>query len=396
MYNLNLSALNRSRYEAALTSSGPRRVTITIRDHDEKKVADLTPPAILEGAVQVDATASVTRSLSLTCLDPNHKLQFDYASPAAGALYADNFVSIEYGVYINATDSWVDVPVFWGPLTDFQRQGAEVTIEAQGKETLGLDPHLVRNGYTIHRGVTVVNAIRNVMDRIGETRYNLETMNGRLHKHRAVAPGEAPWTVIAGGGTDSAGNNKPPIVSKANGHAMLYYNGIGRLTHKTHNTNPAWVFSTEQLISQPGFHFDILNVRNHVEVKGGIPKKSKKHFRGHATLPDVHPLSPYSLRRNGQHRYMVEFFESDSLKSDAACRTQADSILASHSNEGVEASFDCLPIPHLEEGDRVVLNGPGYSVSFPLSTFTIPLTTDAPMSVGASKSVKPRRRRHRR
>lgn len=396
MYNLGLSAATRALYETALKSSGSRRVTITIRDHDEKKLADLTAPAVLEGAVQVDATASVTRSLSLTCLDPNHKLQFDYASPASGALYADNFVSVDYGVYISSTDSWIDVPVFWGPLTDFQRQGAEVTIEAQGKETLGLDPHLVRNGYTIHRGVTVANAIRNVMDRTGETRYNLETMSGRLHKHRAVIPGEAPWTVIAGGGLDSGGNNKPPLVSKVNGHAMLFYNGVGRLTHRTHNANTAWAFSTDQLISQPGFHFDILGVRNHVEVKGGTPKKSKKHFRGHATLPDIHPLSPYSLRRNGQRRYMVQFFESDSLKSDADCRTQAQSILSAHSNEGVDASFDCLPVPHLEEWDHVVLNGPGYSVSFPLSTFTIPLTTDSPMSVGVSKSVKPRRRRHHR
>lgn len=396
MYNLGLSKTARAQYEAALVSSGKRRVTITIRDHDEKKILDLTPPAVLEGAVQVDATQAVTRSLSMTFLDPNHKLQFDYASPARGALYADNFISIDYGVYISATDSWVDVPVFWGPLTDFNRNGNEVAIEAQGKETLGLDPHLVRNGYTIHRGVLVSNAIKNVMNRIGETRYNLETVSGRLHKHRAVVPGEAPWEVVAGGGVDSGGGNKPPLVSKAGGHAMLYYNGVGRLTHRSRNQNTAWVFTTDQLLTQPGFHFDILNMRNHVEVKGGTPKKSKKHFRGTATLPDINPLSPFALRRNGQPRYLVEFFESDSLKSDAACRAQAESILAAKSSEGVEASFDCLPIPHLEEWDHVTLNGPGYSVNFPISTFTIPLTTDAPMTVGASKAVRPRRRRHHR
>lgn len=397
MYTLGLSKTAQAQYEAALKVSGPRRITITIRDHDEKKILDLTPPAVLDGAVQVDATASVTRSLSLTCLDPNHKLQFDSNSPATGAVYADNFVSVDYGVYISATDSWVDVPVFWGPLTDFQRQGAEVTLEAQGKESLGLDPHLVRNGYTLHRGMTIDKAVRNVMDRLGEQRYNLETMGGRLHNNRAVIPGEAPWGVVAAGGTDSAGNSKPPLVSKANGHAMLYYNGIGRLTHRKRTTNISWLFTTDQLVSEPGFHFDILNVRNHVQVKGGTPKKSKKHFRGHATLPDIHPLSPYALRRNGAPRYMVEFFESNSLKSDAACRAQAELILANHSQEGVEASFDCLPVPHLEEWDRVTLNGPGgYSMTFPVSTFTIPLTTDAPMTIGASRSVKPRHRKHHR
>lgn len=395
MYNLNLSNTQRDAFHTALETSGKRRVTITIRDRNEAKIADLTPPKIISGAVQVDAQASVTRSLNLVCLDPFHKLQFDANSPASGSLYADNFVSIEYGVYIIGTDSWIDVPVFWGPLTDFQRQGPEVTIEAQGKETLGLDPHLVRHGYTLHRGMTIANAVKNVMNRVGETRYHLETMSGRLHKHRAVAPGEAPWTIVAGGGIDSSGNNKPALVHKVNGHAMLYYNGIGRLTHRSRNAGHVFTFHTHQLLDQPGFHFDILNVRNHVEVKGGVPKKSKHHFRGHATLPDVHPLSPYALRRNGQPRYMVQFFESDSLKSDAQCRAQAQAILAAHSSEGLEASFDCFPVPHLEEWDHVALEGPGYSVSFPISTFTIPLTTDAPMSVGVSKSIAAHNRRHK-
>ena len=222
MYNLGLASANKTNFEAALKRSGKRRITITIRDHDEKKLTDLQAPQVLDGSVQVDATAAITRSLSLTCLDPNHKLQFDANSPAQGALYADNFVSVEYGVYVKETDTWVDVPVFWGPISKFNRKGAEVTIEGMGKESLGLDPHLIRSGYTIPKGTSVANAVRNVMDRLGETRYNLEGVSGKLHKHRATIPGEQPWQIVAGGASDSGGSAKPSLVSKMGGHASLY------------------------------------------------------------------------------------------------------------------------------------------------------------------------------
>lgn len=401
MIDLNLSLADMLSYKATLKTSHKMRVRITIRDRQEDALESLSlnepnAPKVISGAVQVDTTQDVTRSLQLVCLDPDHKLTFDSTSPAAGAMFADNFIQVEYGVWVpglNAGPGWVDVPVFWGPITAFERDGHTVTIEAQGKETLGLDPHLVFRGYTLAKGTLVRDAIKKVMGRVGETRYALGMISGRLHTHRAVIGQEAPWTVCVGGAADSVGNPRPALMSKASGHMYLFFNGRGILTGKRKNGRSCWTFNEEQLGSAPGFSYDILNFRNHVMVKGGTPKKSKKHFKGQATLPPTHPMSPYALRRHGANRYMTEFFESDALKSHDACVKKAEAILASKSNETVSATFDCLPVPHLEEYDMVTLNADGFGITWPLRSFTLPLTSDTLMTVGYLRPVKPRRHR---
>ncbi len=388
MIDLNLTPSHMAAYRAALVDSHRIRITIMILDRNEKPLRHLQAPKIVSGSVQVDASADVTRSLELVCLDPAHKLDFDHTSPAKGAVYADNFVSVKYGVFVASHNFWVDVPVFWGPLTKFTRQGPEVTLEAQGKETLGLDPHLVTHGYTIAKGTHVRDAIRNVMGRLGEARFNLGMVRGRLRTHRSVVPGEAPWAVCVGG--SSNGGSTPGLLSKSSGHVHLFYDGEGRLTAKRLNTSSVFVFTGGHVVSHPGFAYDILEARNHVEVTGGTPKKSKRHFRGSATLSASHPLSPHALSRNSKPRYLVTFFESDSLKSDAACRAKAKSILAANTTQALDATFECLPVPHLEEHDAVTLKMDGYNVAFTMKTFTIPLTADASMSVGFAKSVRPR------
>lgn len=368
-------------------------MNIEILDKNERLLSHIGGPPITDGAVQYDASADITRSLSLTCLDPDHKLTFDSNSPAQGAVYADNFIYVEYGVYLPVHKSWVDVPVFKGPCTLFERQGAVVTIEAQGKESLAQDPHLVMNGYTIRQGTTVAHAIRNVMDRIGETRYSLGMIKGKLAHHRAVTPQEAPWKVLVGGDTDAKGHPKPGLMTKAHGHQYLFFNGRGILTAKNRHSKSRWQF--RDLTTLPGFTYDVLDVRNTVEVTGGTPKHSKKHFRGSATLPASHPLSAQALSRNGHGRHMVTFFQSDSLKSDKACNEKAKQILNASASQGIDATFECLPIPHIEELDPVSLVTDEYHLPFILKTATLPLTSGSAMSIGFHKGVKPRRRNHK-
>ena len=59
-------------------------------------------------------------------------------------------------------------------------------------------------------------------------------------------------------------------------------------------------------------------------------------------------------------------------------------------NEGLEASFESLPVPDLEENDPVSLEVSGYVFAFPLHSFTIPLTHDSTMSVGGLLQVRPK------
>jgi len=383
---LKLTPAQLAAYKAALVTSHAIRIIVTVRDRNEQPVSSLQLPKVLTGAIQVDSGAAVTRSLSMTCLDPNHKLTFDTANPADGALYADNFISVTYGVETSL--GWVDVPVFWGPVTAYSRQGPEVTIEAQGKESLALDPFLITAGYNLPRSQQISASVTKVMSNLGEQRISLGMVTGRLVKRRTVIRGESAWMVCVGGGTDANGNPKPGLMSKAVGHPFLYYDGNGTLTAKTRGGPAVHTFDGDWLLSRPGFAYDVLQARNQVYVEGATPKKSKRHYAGVARLPATHPLSGQSLARNGKPRYLTEMAQSDTLKSDAACRRDAKTRLAQLANQGLEATFDCLPAPHLEENDTVQLAGVGYAFTFPLRTFAIPLTHDTPMSVGGG--IQPR------
>lgn len=90
---------------------------------------------------------------------------------------------------------------------------------------------------------------------------------------------------------------------------------------------------------------------------------------------------------------MVEFVEAPGLKSDSECEDRAEDILERMSRSGLDASFECLPIPHLEEGDMVRLKSDGFHVKWPLTQFTIPLTAEDSMSIGFNK--RPRAKHHR-
>ena len=369
-------------YLAALTASHRIRVTVTIRDRNEQPAKTIELPQMLTGAVQVDASQAVTRSLAMTYLDPANKLTFDSANPAAGATYADNFISVVYSVETEL--GWVDVPVFWGPVTGYSRAGAEVTVEAQGKESLALDPYLVVNGYNLHRNMLVGDAVAAVMGKIGEQRVKLGMVTGRLHNHRAVIRGHQPWQVCVGGDSDANGKPLPGLMSKAGGHPLLYYDGTGTLRAKRRGGSPVYTFDETSLLTRPGYTYDVLAARNRVYVEGGTPKgKPKKHYTGTAVLASGHPLSPKSLARNGHWRYLTTMAQNGSLTSDAACRAAAKIMLGQLSGQGIEASFDALPAPHLEEYDAVQMQTEGYEFAFPLRAFAIPLTTDQPMTVGA-------------
>ncbi len=382
-------------FEAQLTTSHKMRVNIDIRDAHEKVITRLSNPNILTGSVQVDATQAVSRSLSVTLLDPGMKITFDSTNPADLAVFADNFISVTYGVFVDALNDWVDVPVFWGPISAFERTGPEVSIEAQGKESLALDPVFIINGYHLPHGVSVVKAIKDVMRRVGEERFQIDGLKGHLRTHRTIAPNTQPWQHVVGGGQDQNGHPVPGLMSKSSGNHYAFYDGAGYLRVKVKPGHSVWKFTEDMVLGHPGIKYDISNFRNHIVVKGGTPKHSKKHYKGTATLPAGNPLSPHNLGRNGHPRYLTTFFESSSLKSDAKCRAKARELLAAAGKEGVDATFDCLPIPHLEPYDQITLKMDGYSVAMPLTTYTLPLTHDTPMSVGFTRPVKVAHKRKR-
>lgn len=435
MLKLGLSHSEYDAYLEALRDSHNIGLEVTLRDGDEQPIGSLTSPLrqVVDGAVQVDSTADVSRSLELTMRDPKRRLKFVANSPASGAVYADRFVSVEYHVFVRALADHVDVPVFWGPVNSLERAGAEVTLGAQGKEALLLAPHYATEGYTLKIRERLDDALRDVAGRAGERRFDLPDLPARLAKEYAVVAQAEPWRIMAGnrkvegfhstaatagggtvapatggsggGGDSSSGQTTakhadwapaPGLITHAAGHYALYYGGDGRLTARRQRKHPVLTFlEGRDLTNRPTVTYDTEAFRNCVHVKGSGPDGKRPPF-AKAILPAGNPLSPAALARNGKPRFLTEFVTADGLRTDKACRKRAEEVLARLSVEGVEPAFECLPMPHLEEDDRVRLSTDDFDFTFVLRQFTLPLTATEPrMQIGGHRKVRLWHRRHR-
>lgn len=396
MDTLDYTALTRGQriaYLDALTTSHRIRLDLKLRNRNEEPIRSLTAPIsrVLSGAVNVDSTADVSRWLDLTVLDPNDRMRFEADSPADGAVFADRFLSARQEILVEALDAWVSVPVFWGVLTGYSRNGAEVALEAQGKERLLMAPHYATQSYTLGKRMRLDDAIRRVATRAGEGRFDLPDLDHRLQNRRAVTAQDEPWKVLSGGMENREGKRIPGIVERAPGDRRPYYSPTGRLTVRKLRRKPTYTFAEGlNLLSRPQVSYDATEFINTVHVKGAAPK-GKPAAYGRAVLPANHPLSPNKLARNGKPRHMTYFVETE-LKTDQECRERAKQTLERMAAAGVEASFDALPAPHLLEDEVVRLRTDAYDFAFRLKRFTIPLSATDSMSVGANRPTQKWRR----
>ncbi len=423
MLNLDLTKRQTEAFFATLRSSHKMRVRIHVLNEDEQHTSDFNmkfgTTHLLEGSVQVDSTQDVTRSLSLTFLDPDRRFRWtpDHSSP--GTLYSGDFIAVEYGILVRDDNRylgpefnklhpkyhkvgskalidyekqyWVDVPVFWGPLTTYEANGPEITIEAQGKESLLMDPHFAHDSYSLSKHMHVDDAMQEVLRRVGERRFKMPHLPFRLGKEVSVHSKSQPWQVITGGGTDSGGKNIPGLINHTGKHPHhAYYDAAGRFTVKRLNKETVFRFYKDTVTTMPDVTYDPTTFINTVVVHGAKPQgKGKKAVKAEVSLPRHNPNSPWKLSRNGKPRYLVMEVTADNLKTEKECRQRAHHLLDHHSMVGVSVAFDTLPIPTLEPGDVVrVKVESGFELHTPVKQFTIPLTSSESMSIGYNKRLK--------
>ena len=369
---------------AEILEATSRRVSarVAVLDRDEKPLGSFVPVA--GGSVSVDAGAEVTRAAELVAIDPHRHLAFDAGTPGAGALYADRFVQIDYG--LEAPDGSVRyTPIFRGPVIRFERSHPEVQIAAQGKESLGLAPNLpLFRGQAIHLGrfSRIDAAITAIARRMGETTRTIDVPVLRARAGRTISIGgvKEPWRTI---------------VKLANDHGLqAFYDGAGILRVRAPAPRPLWRFDAE-LLEWPRVTYDLGGeFRNVVRVVGKRPSGRNAKRPDYIAMPKPasDPLSPASLARNGAPRYIAEYLEVEATAQPAVKR-KAELELQRRMRQSVAVEFSCLTVPGLEEGDpvAVVLPGEAEAVVFSAQTFGIPLGIE-PMSVGYTRAVHVKRR----
>lgn len=410
MISLGLSAADQAAFESTLAQSHRIRTTARIHDRDEKPIHTFSG-AILSGAVQVDMSATTSqlgfaegtrrgsgaiRTLDLTVLLPRKDQSWLPGEPSTEAAFADNFISVLYGVWVEDLSSgagWVDVPVFWGPITGIHRDGDQVTIQGSGKEVLAQDPVLLWHPITVRKGTRRTAAIRAMLEAMGERRFDLPHFPSKMINTWSMDRHAEAW-MVAG---DIA----------RYGNWQLFYDGRGRARVREYPQNRIWTWRSGgngTLVSKPKISYDISATRNVVEVIGSPPSGPSKQIRTESRPSSSHPLSPWNLRRNGVRRNVVHVEDGAQVNTRKEAQDLGDRMLSQLITSTVTVEFDTLPIPHLEEGDRVAVvvgdtyaSGPqrtveGQTIEFSLLKFTLPLVAGEPMSIGLNRRVSWRRR----
>lgn len=391
MQKLGLTSAERSAFHRALRSSHTRRIKVYITALDGSVISDVSQ-WLLDGQVLVDYEGEVTRTLTMSLLDPQHSLNFDSDSPADGALYADRMIRVDYIVKVDELADHVTTRVFHGPVTQLDRTGDIVNLEADGKERLAMGD--MWRPLTIKKSTPKTDAIRTILrERAGETSFDIPDLSGAAYRLAATASyarTHVPWA------------SSMALASSLN--RQLFYPGDGIATLRVLPDSPVWTFKSGDggdIVSEVAISNVMEDVKNTIVVVGAKPKGAKVRIQGVAVAEATHALSPYRLGRNGISRFLVETIEDDQIKTQAAADAKAKAVLNDRLRSVVEVTFDVLPIPHLDPGDLVALDygdAGGPVIEFRLNQFSIPLGTEGSptMSIGYHKQTTINRRRFRR
>jgi len=385
-----LPAANYPAFVRALSDTHSIRIDVAILTLDQEEVSRLTP-VILDGQVNVDADAPVTRSLTVTFLDPSHSLQLDSDSPDDGAIYADRMVRVTYSVLVPSLDDRVDVDVFTGPIVKFQRSGDQVILEAQGKESLALG--WIWRPLTIRKGARKVDAIRTILEeRAGERHFDLPEIATRTPNPISLGRAASAWP------------HARKIAQSMN--RQIFYDGSGICRLRVRPRRPVFTFRAghptlpNTIVTPVEVDHDFTVIRNAVWFKGGKSKGQKKAIEVFVVAPKGHPLSPARLGRtdasgNLSPRYLVEERSNDHIRSTNEVRTRANAILDDMLVEALGVGFSSLPIPHLDPLDVVRVATDDFAANVRIRQFSLPLAAGGQMSVGYIARVSKPARHHR-
>lgn len=359
-----------------LTGSHSVHVTVQVLDLNGNHLADVSD-MLLSGQVNIDDTASVTRSATLSLLDPNHSLHFDSDSPTDGAIYVDRMILIAYSVKAPGAAAWVDIPLFRGPVSKMDRTNDVVNIEAQGKEVLAQGAAWKTWTYKKnHRRVDVIQSI--LHDLTGETRFSFPEHSARLPADISVGRASVPWNVAS------------HIAKGMN--MQLFYDGRGVARLRRLPTTSSFTFKSGDggtVLTPPQVTYTTENLKNLVWVRGAGKISVSK------AAPYSHPLSPHRLGRNGVPRYLLDEVQDTSIRTKKEALDVMNTRLTHSLLTAVEVSFDAMAIPFLEPGDVARVTTGDFSNAFRVHQLSIPLVVGGTMTVGYLKNRSPNKRRIR-
>lgn len=374
MNKLGLSHAELRKFHAALEESHTIRVQVDVLNLNQETLYPLDA-RIIDGQVDVSLDSTPTRSLTISFKDPEKRIRLDVT----------RMLRVWYGVHVEDV-GWVDCPVFTGPITKLDWSEGIASAEAHGKEHFHIQPAF--KPFTVKKRTKKVDGIRKILERGGETKFDLPDLDAKMPQSMSVGGQDDRW--------------KKALKIARSTSRQLFYDGRGIATLRNRPGDPVFIFrdGNHTVLTEPQVTKSLDRVKNAVRIKGGFPKGYKKEreeaekkiresdrVRFSATAPRSHPLSPWSLGLEDGPLYLPEFIDNDHVRSKKEAEKLAEDTLDEGLRAETTVTFDALPVPHLEEGDLVKVATKDTSETFRLSEFSIPLAHGGVMSVGYRKLV---------
>lgn len=340
-------------------------------DLDEKPVKQIPAGA---GTIAVTDEDPISRGFSGDIPDPHRLIDVDGDAPGEGSVYPTRMLRILTLIYVPDLGEQISDVAFLGPLSKYKRDGANITVEAQGKEAFwfyGCGP------LHIKEGAEVTSAIRQILRHIGETKMRIQEPPIPCHVMNPILVG--PDEEIRPG----------KVLKKLSGAVgmQLFAANDGYITLRNPVKRPVTTF--DHVHSTPAVEFDASELVNDVRVTGA------KGVFGSAHLPASHPFGRDNpeMKRGGQPGWRVKAIRNDQIGSDAQADRVAQNELLESSRQVESVTVDLPPDYGLNARDPIAIRAPSWTKTFPVRTLNIPIGPGL-MNFGIDlKTAKPKKRR---
>lgn len=382
--DLGLSGNWQEELETVLVNNHRIEITLQLMNLSHVYLADVSH-MLIGGQVDIDAAATEsTRSATLELLDPHKRLKLDSEAPEDGSIYYTRMFRIIYSVISVGGDKRFDIPIFCGPISKVERNGIVLSVSCLGKEKLSMSSVWRTRTYGTKAKKSYV--MKNIMTELGGEKASKviipEGMKGTLPRKLKIDSEKSAWPVAQS-------------IARSIPNGFMFYDGRGNCYFRRKTNRIAYVFRQKgALLSEPTVSFDAENVINAVNLIGGRvgPKGDKRTIRHRAVAPKKHPLSPWSMGRFGNPRYLPMVIQDDKIKSNKEARRVSRQALKRKLEEQIDVAFDSLPMPHLEEYDMCKVESDQYTGKFRLMKMSIPLTANGRASIGYLRKATPQKR----
>lgn len=376
-----LDDVPKATYLDTLSHTHQRRIRVKVLDLNHRKLAHLEGESILDGQVtiNVERRGECSRVALLRLFDPTRSIGWEPDSPSSLPLHLKRMVQVYYDVLVPGY-GWVSCPVFCGPVVEVDREGAEVNVVAEGKERLALGSF--GRAHTWKKGRKTVEVIAEILELAGEaaSRIHLPNLPHTLPQTLNVRRTEKPW-----------------VQARKLARSLdreLFYDGRGHVRLRFAPNSSTFTVDEDFLRGPVRIDRPKLEFHNRWLVLGAKPKGAKKRVSADVALPASHALSGQSLARGGEPFWKIREEDRSQIKTAARCREIAERLRDEKIHAAADISFDCLPLPFLEEYDFVKavdpLTGP---CRVRVKQATLPLH-QGDMTIGAVKQVSKVKRHH--